>query len=105
ASQEAIKEFGQNGGGPYNANSAHPYENPNPFTNLVQLWLILAVPIAFPWMYGVLAKDKRQGYVVLAAMYRQERLVGELRVVADSRPDNEVTARDCCLTPRGASVR
>ena len=65
ASQEVIKEIGQNGGGPYNANSAHPFENPNPITNIVQLWLILAVPFAFPWMYGILAKDRRQGYVVL----------------------------------------
>jgi potassium-transporting ATPase potassium-binding subunit len=68
ASQEVIKEFGQNGGGPYNANSAHPFENPNPITNMLQLWLILAVPFAFPWMYGVLTKDRRQGYVVLGAM-------------------------------------
>jgi K+-transporting ATPase ATPase A chain len=69
ASQEAIKEAGQNGGGPYNANSAHPYENPNGVTNLMQLWLILAIPFAFPWMYGILVKDRKQGYVVLAAMF------------------------------------
>ncbi len=68
ASQEVIKEFGQNGGGPYNANSAHPFENPNPITNMFQLWLILSVPFAFPWMYGILTKDKRQGFVVLGAM-------------------------------------
>src|SRR4029079_10381379 len=69
ASQEAIKEAGENGGGPYNANSSHPFENPNPTTDIVQIWLLLAVPCAFPWMYGVLAKDKKQGYVVLAAMF------------------------------------
>ena len=68
ASQEVIKELGQNGGGPYSANSAHPFENPNPITNMFQLWLILAVPFAFPWMYGILTKDRRQGYVVLGAM-------------------------------------
>ncbi len=68
ASQEVIKELGQNGGGPYNANSAHPFENPNPITNMLQLWLILALPFAFPWMYGILAADRRQGYVVLGAM-------------------------------------
>jgi K+-transporting ATPase ATPase A chain len=68
ASQEVIKELGQNGGGPYNANSAHPFENPNPITNIVQLWLILAIPFAFPWAYGTMAKDRRQGHVVLAAM-------------------------------------
>ncbi len=68
ASQEVIKEFGQNGGGPYNANSAHPFENPNPVTNVFQLWLFLALPFAFPWMYRALATDRRQGYVVLGAM-------------------------------------
>jgi potassium-transporting ATPase potassium-binding subunit len=69
ASQEAIKEIGQNGGGPYNANSAHPFENPNGFTNLLQIWLLLALPFAFPWAFGVMAGDRRQGYAVLAAMF------------------------------------
>ena len=64
ASQEVIKEAGQNGGGPFNANSSHPYENPNPITNLFEIWLILAIPFAFPFMYGRMVKDKRQGYVV-----------------------------------------
>ena len=44
ASQEAIKEIGENGGGPYNANSSHPYENPNPITNILEIWLLLAIP-------------------------------------------------------------
>jgi K+-transporting ATPase ATPase A chain len=69
ASQESIKDGGQNGGGPYNANSAHPFENPNPITNVLTVWLILALPFAFPFMFGKMAKDKKQGYVVLAAMF------------------------------------
>jgi K+-transporting ATPase ATPase A chain len=69
ASQEAIKEAGQNGGGPYNANSAHPFENPNPITNVLELWLILALPFAFPWMFGKMAGNRRQGLVVLAVMF------------------------------------
>ena len=52
ASQEAIKELGTNGGGFSNANSAHPFENPNGVTNLLQLFLILAVPFALTGMYG-----------------------------------------------------
>jgi len=48
ASQEAVKNLGQNGGGLYNANAAHPFENPNPITNLLILWSILAIPFAFP---------------------------------------------------------
>jgi len=69
ASQEAIKNIGQNGGGPYNANSAHPFENPNPITNILIIWMILAIPFAFPWAFGKMAKDTKQGVVVLAAMF------------------------------------
>jgi K+-transporting ATPase ATPase A chain len=69
ASQESIKNAGQNGGGPYNANAAHPYENPNPITNIVILWLILAIPFAFPWTFGKMVRDVKQGLVVLAAMF------------------------------------
>jgi potassium-transporting ATPase potassium-binding subunit len=69
ASQEAIKNLGQNGGGPYNANAAHPFENPNPITNLLILWAILAVPFALTFAYGRLVKDRKQGWVVFAAMF------------------------------------
>jgi K+-transporting ATPase ATPase A chain len=69
ASQEAIKDLGQNGGGPYNANAAHPFENPNPITNLLIMWAILAVPFALTFTYGRLVKDQRQGWVVFTAMF------------------------------------
>jgi K+-transporting ATPase ATPase A chain len=69
ASQEAIKEGGQNGGGFFGANSAHPFENPNGFTNLIEMWLILAVPFAFPYAFGKMARDQKQGWVVFAAMF------------------------------------
>jgi K+-transporting ATPase ATPase A chain len=68
ASQEAIKEGGQNGGGFFGANSAHPFENPNGITNLLQLWLILAIPFSLAFTFGKMARDHKQGYVVLAAM-------------------------------------
>ncbi len=68
ASQEIIKEAGQNGGGPYNANSAHPFENPNPGTNAVQIFLILLIPFAFPFAYGRMVGDRKQGYVIVATM-------------------------------------
>jgi K+-transporting ATPase ATPase A chain len=68
ASQEAIKELGTNGGGFFNANSAHPFENPNPFTNLVELWLIFAIPAGLTYTYGRMARDSRQGWAILAAM-------------------------------------
>src|SRR4029079_15945287 len=69
ASQEAIKEIGENGGGPYNANSSHTFENPNPVTNILEIWLLLAIPFALPFTFGKMAGDLRQGWVVFAAMF------------------------------------
>jgi K+-transporting ATPase ATPase A chain len=69
ASQEAIKEGGQNGGGFFGANSSHPFENPNGVTNLIEIWLILAVPFAFPFAFGKMARDQKQGWVVFATMF------------------------------------
>jgi K+-transporting ATPase ATPase A chain len=68
ASQEAIKELGTNGGGFYNANSAHPYENPDPVTNFLELLALLAVPFALTATYGRLVGSRRQGWALFAAM-------------------------------------
>ncbi|MFF5856168.1 potassium-transporting ATPase subunit KdpA [Streptomyces sp. NPDC012751] len=68
ASQEAIKELGTNGGGYFNANSAHPFENPTPFTNLFEIFLILVIPFALTRTFGVLVGSARQGYAILATM-------------------------------------
>ena len=68
ASQEAIKELGTNGGGFYNANSAHPFENPSAWTNLIEVFLLLAIPFSLPRTFGKLVGDRRQGYAILAAM-------------------------------------
>ena len=68
ASQEAIKELGTNGGGIVNANSAHPFENPTPLTNLVEQLLILVVPFSLTATFGVMAGDRRQGWAIFAAM-------------------------------------
>ena len=68
ASQEAIKELGTNGGGIFNANSAHPFENPNALTNLVQIFLLLVVPVCLTRTFGVMVRDTRQGHVLLAVM-------------------------------------
>ncbi|HEX9049362.1 MAG TPA: potassium-transporting ATPase subunit KdpA [Anaeromyxobacter sp.] len=68
ASQEAIKLFGTNGGGFFGANSAHPFENPTPLTNFVQLLLIFAIPAGLTWTYGKMARDLRQGWAIFAAM-------------------------------------
>lgn len=68
ASQEAIKLLGTNGGGFFNANSAHPFENPTPWTDLFQLLLILVIPVALPRTFGRMVGDDRQGYAILAVM-------------------------------------
>jgi K+-transporting ATPase ATPase A chain len=68
ASQEAIKELGTNGGGFYNANSAHPYENPSPLTNLLEMFAILLIPFALTYTFGKIVGDTRQGWVILSAM-------------------------------------
>ena len=68
ASQEAIKMLGTNGGGFFNANSAHPYENPNALTNFVQMLAIFIIPAALCFTFGGMVGDGRQGWAVLAAM-------------------------------------
>jgi K+-transporting ATPase ATPase A chain len=68
ASQEAIKEIGTNGGGFYNANSAHPFENPNAFTNWLEIYLLLVISFSLPRTFGTMVGDKRQGYAILAVM-------------------------------------
>ena len=68
ASQEAIKMVGTNGGGFFNANSAHPYENPTPLTNFVQMLLIFSVPAGLTYVFGSMVGDTRQGWVLFGAM-------------------------------------
>ena len=68
ASQEAIKELGTNGGGFYNVNSAHPFENPTSWTNWIENFLLLLIPFSMPRLFGRMVQDNRQGYAILAVM-------------------------------------
>ena len=68
ASQEAIKLLGTNGGGFFNANSAHPFENPNPWTNLLEIVLMVMIPFALPRTFGKMVGDTRQGNAIVAVM-------------------------------------
>ena len=68
ASQIAIKQLGTNGGGFFNVNSAHPYENPTPFSNFLELLAILLIPAALCYTFGMMVGDTRQGWAILAAM-------------------------------------
>lgn len=67
ASQEAIKMLGTNGGGFFNGNSSHPFENPSPFTNLLQMLCIFVIPAGLTYTFGVLVGDRRQGWALFAA--------------------------------------
>ena len=68
AGQEAIKELGTNGGGFFNVNSAHPFENPTGFTNFFEMLIVLVIPAALVFMYGRMARNRRQGYAIYATM-------------------------------------
>ncbi|WP_327382172.1 potassium-transporting ATPase subunit KdpA [Streptomyces sp. NBC_01207] len=68
ASQEAIKDLGTNGGGYFNANSAHPFENPNGFSNLLTIFLLLVIPFSLPRTFGRMIGNVKQGYAIVAAM-------------------------------------
>jgi len=68
ASQESIKELGNNGGGFYNANSAHPFENPNSWTNWVEIFLLMVISFSLPRTFGRMVESKKQGYAIAAVM-------------------------------------
>jgi K+-transporting ATPase ATPase A chain len=69
ASQISIKQLGSNGGGFYNVNSAHPYENPTPLSNFLELLAIMLIPVALCYTFGYMVRDRRQGWAILAAMF------------------------------------
>ena len=98
ASQEAVKELGTNGGGFFNANSAHPFENPNGFTNAFQVLLILLVPVSLTRTLGTMLGNRRQGLTVLGAMTV---LLGAATVVATWA---EVGGHSRAATAAGAAL-
>jgi K+-transporting ATPase ATPase A chain len=69
ASQEAIKQLGTNGGGFFNVNAAHPFENPTPLSNFLSIYALLLIPVALTYTFGTMVKDTRQGWAILAAMF------------------------------------
>jgi len=91
ASQEAIKQLGTNGGGFFNANSAHPYENPNGIANLVETWAIIVLPIGMTVTFGVMVGDRRQGRVLLGVMLVLLVAFSALAVFAESAGNPRLT--------------
>lgn len=86
ASQVAIKQLGTNGGGFYNVNSAHPFENPTPLTNLLELLAILLIPAALCFSFGQLVRDRRQGWALYATMVALFLPLAGLTIWAEHQP-------------------
>jgi K+-transporting ATPase ATPase A chain len=93
ASQESIKELGTNGGGFVNANSSHPFENPNGFTDWLQMAAILLIPFALTYAFGRMAKDQKQGWVVFVAMFTLWIAVAALAMGMEIHGNPELTTR------------
>ncbi len=92
ASQIAIKQLGTNGGGFFNVNSAHPFENSTPFNNFVEMWAILVLPFAFAFTFGRMVKDKRQGYAVFAVMFIVWLAMATMAMTFEGNGNPEITA-------------
>jgi K+-transporting ATPase ATPase A chain len=92
ASQTAIKQLGTNGGGFYNTNSAHPFENSTPITNFIETWAIVVLPLALVVAYGVLVGSKRQARVLLAVMVGIWIVFSVFAIVAESSGNPNLTA-------------
>jgi K+-transporting ATPase ATPase A chain len=92
ASQEAIKELGTNGGGPYNANSAHPFENPNGSTDILEIFTLLLISLSLVSMYGRMVHDKRQARVLLAVMAGIMVVFSSFAMLAEQNGNPNLTA-------------
>lgn len=92
ASQIAIKQLGTNGGGFFNTNSAHPFENPTPFSNLLEMLAILLIPAALTYTFGRIVGDTRQGWAILIVMLILFTLFASLTIIAEQSGNPAFTA-------------
>ncbi|RCX23753.1 K+-transporting ATPase ATPase A chain [Fontibacillus phaseoli] len=92
ASLESIKHLGTNGGGFFGANSAHPFENPSPLTNVIEMLSMWMLPASLPYMYGLFAKNKRQGWGIFSAMMILFVLLLSLNFYAESKGNPAIHA-------------
>ncbi|MFF2909499.1 potassium-transporting ATPase subunit KdpA [Paenibacillus sp. NPDC057934] len=92
ASLESIKHLGTNGGGFFGANSSHPFENPSPITNVLEILSMWMLPAALPYTYGLFAKNKRQGWVIFTAMMTLFVLLLGLNYYAETRGNPAINA-------------
>ncbi|UQZ36741.1 potassium-transporting ATPase subunit KdpA [Paenibacillus sp. PK3_47] len=91
ASLESIKHLGTNGGGFFGANSAHPFENPSPLTNVIEILSMWLLPASLPYMYGLFAKNKKQGWGIFAAMMTLFVLLLSLNYAAELKGNPAIT--------------
>ena len=105
ASQVAIKQLGTNGGGFFNMNSAHPFENSTPFNNFVEMWAILVIPFAFAFTFGRMVKDKRQGYAVFAIMFIVWFAMSLMAMVFEGNGNPQITAAGANQTVTATQAR
>ena len=101
ASQEAPKLLGTNGGGFYNANSAHPFENPTPATNILEIWALLVLPFSLVVAFGRMARDKRQSRVLAAVMAGLLVVFTAIPIFAESAGNPRLTALGVDQSPSG----
>ncbi|WP_151734121.1 potassium-transporting ATPase subunit KdpA [Paenibacillus tengchongensis] len=92
ASLESIKHLGTNGGGFFGANSAHPFENPSPLTNVIEILAMWTLPASLPYMYGLFARNKRQGWGIFAAMMTLFVLLLSLNYYAEMKGNPQINA-------------
>ena len=97
ASQEAIKELGANGGGFFNANSAHPFENPNALSNMLEIWALIVIPLATAFVLGRAAFDDRQGRAIAITMMIV--LVAGVSVAYWAEADGNPLLTEICVDP------
>jgi K+-transporting ATPase ATPase A chain len=100
ASQVAIKQLGTNGGGFFNTNSAHPFENPNPLTNFLEMFSIILIPAALCYTFGMMVKDKRQGWALFFAMIIMFIPLSTLTIIAEQQGNPVLTQMGVDQTPR-----
>lgn len=93
ASREAVNELGTNGGGFYNANSAHPFSNPNSLSNILQIWALLLIPFGFVVAFGRLRCDRGQGRVLMAVMVTILVLLSGFAMLAEQQGNPGLTTR------------
>lgn len=99
ASQIAIKQLGSNGGGFFNVNSAHPFENPTPLTNFVEMICIMLIPMALCYTFGILVQDKRQGWTIFIVMFFLLTVFSSLTIRAELQGNPNLTSLGVQQTP------